>query len=64
MKTQDTVWYTKYKNSRDDLKSNIDRNKKSYLRKYFQKHAKNSKEAWKKINQILNNRNQVVITYT
>ena len=44
MKTQDTFWYTRYKNLRDDLKSNIDRNKKSYLREYFQKHAKNSKE--------------------
>ena len=52
MKTQDTFWYTRYKNLRDDLKSNIDRNKKSYLREYFQKHAKNSKETWNKINQI------------
>ena len=26
----------------------------SYLRGYFQKHAKNSKETWNKINQILN----------
>ena len=24
MKTQDTFWYTRYKNLRDDLKSNID----------------------------------------
>ena len=52
MKTQDTFWYTRYKNLRDDLKSNIDRNKKNYLREYFQKHAKNSKETWNKINQI------------
>ena len=44
MKTQDTFWYTRYKNLRDDLKSNIGRNKKSYLREYFQKHAKNLKE--------------------
>ena len=26
------------------------------MREYFQKHAKNSKETWKKINQILNNK--------
>ena len=44
MKTQDTFWYTRYKNLRDDLKSNIGRNRKSYLREYFQKHAKNLKE--------------------
>ena len=56
MKTQDTFWYNRYKNFRDDLKSNIDRNKSSYLRVYFQKHAKNSKETWNKINQILNNK--------
>ena len=56
MKTQDTFWYTRYKNLIDDLKSNIDRNKFSYLREYFQKHAKNSKETWNKINQILNNK--------
>ena len=56
MKTQDTFWYTRYKNLIDDLKSNIGRNKFSYLREYFQKHAKNSKETWKKINQILNNK--------
>ena len=56
MKTQDTFWYTRYKKLRDDLKSNIDRNKKSYLREYFQKHAKISKETWSKINQILNNK--------
>ena len=54
MKTQDTFWYTRYKNLRDDLKSNIDRNTKSYLREYFPKHAINSKETWNKINQILN----------
>ena len=62
MKTQDTFWcmyhvpYTRHKNLRDDLKSNIDKNKSSYLREYFQKHAKNSKETWNKINQILNNK--------
>ena len=56
MKTQDTVWYTRYKNLRDDLKSNIDRNKKSYLREYFQKHSKNSKETSNKINEILKNK--------
>ena len=43
MKTQDTFWYTRYKNRRDHLKSNIDRNKKSYFREYFQKHAKKLK---------------------
>ena len=26
------------------------------MREYFQKHAKNSKETWNKINQILNNK--------
>ena len=41
-KTQDTFWYTRYI--------------KSYLRENFQKHAKNSKETWNKINQILNNK--------
>ena len=56
IKTQDTLWYTRYKNLRDDLKSIIDRNKKSYLKEYFQKHAKNSKETRNKINQILNNK--------
>ena len=56
IKTQDTFWYTRYKNLRDDLKAIIDRNKKSYLREYFQKHAKNSKETWNKISQILNNK--------
>ena len=56
IKTQDTFWHTRYKNSRDDLKSNIDRNKKSYLREYFQKHAKNSKETWNKINHILHDK--------
>ena len=35
---------------------NIDRNEKSYLREYSEKHAKNSKETWNKINQVLNNR--------
>ena len=54
MKTQDTFWYTRYKKLRDDLNPNFDRNKKSYLREYFQKHAKNSKETRNKINQILN----------
>ena len=44
MKTQDTFWYTRYKNLRADLKSNIDRKRKSYLREYFQKQAKNSKD--------------------
>ena len=29
---------------------------KSYLTEYFQKHAKNSKETWNKINQILINK--------
>ena len=43
MKTQDTFWYTRCKNLRDDLKSIIARNKKSYLRKYFQKYAKQFK---------------------
>ena len=73
MKTQDTFWYTRYKHLRDDLKSNTDRNKKTYLREYFQKHAKNSRETWNKINQILNNKksggdnihlieNQIIIT--
>ena len=56
MKTQDTFWYTRYRNLREDLKSNIDRNKKIYLSEYFQKHAKNSKETWNKIKQILNNK--------
>ena len=56
MKTQDTFWYTRRKNLRNDLKSNIDSSKKSYLRQYFQKHAKNSKETWNKINHILNNK--------
>ena len=56
IKTQDTFWYTRYKNLRDDLKSIIDRNKKIYLREYFQKPAKNSKKTWNKINQILNNK--------
>ena len=56
MKTQDTFWYTRYKNLRDDLKSNIGRNKKSYLKEYFQRHAKNPKETRNKINQILNNK--------
>ena len=41
MKTQDTFWYTRYKNQRDELKFNIDRNKKSFVRECFQKHAKN-----------------------
>ena len=41
MKTQDTLWYTRYKNQRDELKFNIDRNKKSFVRECFQKHAKN-----------------------
>ena len=50
------ILYTRYKNLRDDLKAIIDRNKKSYLREYFQKHAKNSKETWNKISQILNNK--------
>ena len=56
MKTQDTFWYTRHKNLRNGLKSNIDSSKKSYLRQYFQKHAKNSKETWNKINHILNNK--------
>ena len=56
MKTQDTFWHTRYKNLRDDLNSNIDRNKKSYLREYFPKHAKNSKETWNKIKQILDDK--------
>ena len=56
MKTQDTFWYTRYKKLRDDLKPNFDRNKKSYSREYFQKHAKNSKEIQNKINQILNDK--------
>ena len=30
MKTQFSFWYTRYKNLRDDLKSNIDRNKKLF----------------------------------
>ena len=42
-------------NLRDNIKSNIDRNKKSYVKEYFRKHAKNSKETWSKITQILNN---------
>ena len=41
---------------RDDLKSISDRNKKSYLREDFQKHAKNSKDKQIQINQILNNK--------
>ena len=56
MKTQDTLWYTRYKNQRDELKFNIDRNKKSFVRECFQKHAKNWKESWNKIKQILNNK--------
>ena len=60
MKTQDTFWYTIYKNLRDDLKSNFDRNKKSYLRENFQKHPKNSKDIWNKTSIG----NQVVIAYT
>ena len=56
MKTQDTFWHTRYKSLRDDLNSNIDRNKKSYLREYFPKHAKNSKETWNKIKQILDDK--------
>ena len=63
IKTQDTFWYTRYKNLRDDLKSNIDRNMRSYLREYFQKHAKNSKETWNKLTKFLIIRYQVVITY-
>ena len=35
---------------------NTDSNKKSYYREYIQRHAKNSKETWNKINQILNNK--------
>ena len=35
MKAQDTFWYTRYKDLKDDLKSDIDKNKKSYLRQYF-----------------------------
>ena len=41
MKTQDTLWYTRYKNQRDELKFNIDGNRKSFVRECFQKHAKN-----------------------
>ena len=43
MKIQNTVWYTKCENLRDDLRSIIARNKKSYLRKYFQKYTKQFK---------------------
>ena len=43
MKIQDTFRYTKCENLRDDLKSNTARTKKSYLRKYFQKYAKQFK---------------------
>ena len=56
MKTQDTFWYTRYKNQRDELKFTIDRNKKSFVRECFQKHAKNWKESRNKIKQILNNK--------
>ena len=64
IKTQDTFWYTRYKNLRDDLKSIIDRNKKIYLREYFQKPAKNSKRHGTKLTKFLIIRNQVMITYT
>ena len=64
MKTQDTVWYTRYKNLRDDLKSNIDRNKKSYLREYFQSILKTQKRHGTKLTKFSITRNQVVITYT
>ena len=64
MKIQDNFWYTRYKNLRDDLKSIIDRNKKSYLKEYFHKHAKNSNETWKKLTKLLIIRNQIAITYT
>ena len=37
MKTQDTFWYTRYNNLRDDLKSNIDRNKKKLFEGIFSK---------------------------
>ena len=56
MKTQDNFWNTRFKNSRDVLKTIIDKNKKSYLQKYFQNPAKNSKETGNKINQILNDK--------
>ena len=35
MKTQDTFWYTRENNLRDDLKSNIDRNKSKLFEGIF-----------------------------
>ena len=35
MKAQNTFWYTRYQDLKDDLKYSIDKNKKSYLRQYF-----------------------------
>ena len=54
MRTNDSLWYHRYKMYRDKINHLIWRSKRNYFHKYFHKFRLNSKKTWTGIKEIVN----------
>ena len=59
MRTNDSLWYYRYKIYRDKIDHLIRRSKRNYYHKYFDKFRLNSKKTWTGIKEIINNTKNV-----
>ena len=59
MRTNDSLWYYRYKIYRDKINHLIRRSKRNYYLKYFDKFRLNSKKTWTGIKEIINNTKNV-----
>ena len=59
MRTDDSLWYYRYKMYRDKINHLILRSKRNYYRKHFDKFRLNSKKTWTGIKEIINNTKNV-----
>ena len=53
MQKQDIFWYDRYKFYRNKISKLTSKSKKNHLRKFFQDNFQNSRDTWKKINELL-----------
>ena len=59
IKTQSKFWYCRYKHYRDTIKTLITKSTRNHLRNFFQENCRNSKKVWSKINETLQNKNNI-----
>ena len=59
MRTNDSLWYYRYKIYRDKINHLIRRSKRNHYHKYFDKFRLNSKKIWTGIKEIINNTKNV-----